>query len=470
MSAAQTGELETGGRASAQERRRLAIAIVLGGAVAIASSSLAGCAVGGAGARGGGRDGTELEPPEDEGGLPPGPGGGGVDECGDLRGVSAVYFGTERPTHVPLTEGQILAVGKIGGCSGTLIAPRWVLTATHCGLSRGDSFCMGTDPRRPVDCVRAARVIAHPTSDSTLVELERAATDAMPGVEPVPLFTGTLDRSWIGRRVELAGYGQNERGGYGVRAFTAQPLVALRGDMVSTDGEGRHGVCYGDSGGPMFVIASDGSVRVAGSLTGGDGSCVGVDEYTRVDVYYDWMVGYTGEPPAPPGGGTEPTPPPPAPSDPPPSDPPPSDPPSDPPPPGAPPSCAELGTWGRCERDVAVWCEDGVLHERDCGVCGEICREAPELGGAYCDLPGVPPGDPPPGDPGDPSPGDPGDPPPGDPGDPPPGGDLCELGACTGSILSWCGCDGTVYEFDCAWIGARCELIDPSIGHDCTWF
>ena len=67
-----------------------------------------------------------------------------------------------------------------------------------------------------------------------------------PGVD----LTEDLDDSWLGRTAEASGYGRMENGGMGVRKFTAEPIVSLRGDTLTIDGEGRHGVCFGDSGGP----------------------------------------------------------------------------------------------------------------------------------------------------------------------------------------------------------------------------
>ena len=54
-------------------------------------------------------------------------------------------------------------------------------------------------------------------------------------------------------------------------------------------------------GGPLLGIASDGSPRVIGDLTGGDGSCVDHDNYTRIDLSRQWIEDHVG------GGGPGPT-------------------------------------------------------------------------------------------------------------------------------------------------------------------
>jgi len=117
-----------------------------------------------------------------------------------------------------------------------------------------------------------------------------------------------------------------------------------------------------------------------------------------------------------------------------------------------------------------------VLRERDCGVCGEVCDLVREEGGAYCRRPEVPPAEPPPEEP-PPGPGEP--PPGGDGGTCPipedggcPGGDPGECGPprCVGDVLQWPGCDGSTYEFDCSWIGARCDHVAELGMELCTWW
>ncbi len=368
---------------------------------------------------------------------------------------SKVYYGTKLPTHVPLTPGQIMAVGNFYGCSGTLIAPRWVLSARHCGLSSWSEFCMGPDPSNPSVCIDAKRVLNHGGGDIALVELKADARDLLPGVEPIVLFTDKMDASWKGRIAEAGGYGQQETGYSNTREFTAEPISWLGSDTLTINGEGVHGVCYGDSGGPVMVIAADGSPRVAGALSNGDSSCVGYDNYTRVDVYFDWLTSYTG-PVVPPGpqqcsdttfigtcsknadratwcdgqdelqvdhcaAGTRcswsnsdegfrcVTP--------------------------AQDACAGLDHAGKCDDNVLTWCDIGGPQKRDCGACEETC--VPDNNYSNHCVPST-------------------------------CGDLGFVAQCDGDTVRRCGTDGQLQEVDCGSYGDTCDYVNHIIGSWCV--
>lgn len=371
--------------------------------------------------------------------------------CGDTRLAAEVYYGTDGPTFAPLTAGQIMAIGRIGPCSGVLIAPTWALSAYHCSLNPGATFCMGAEPNEFSVCVPVVEVLREPVADSDLVllQLERDVRELEPAVEPIPIITESLDDGWLGEIAEAAGYGETENQVIGTRHFTAEPIVAMSPDHIDIDGQGVHGLCGGDSGGPLLVIASDNTTRVAGTLFRGDSSCVGIDQYSRVDRAVSWIESFTGttEPgPAYCGavdavgmcsgaraiycadgaltsrtcGADDPC--------------------------GwddgargfrclaSADPCAGFDRRGACIGQVATWCDNGVLHERSCAACLERCYIAGSPTGAYCI--------------------------------PDPCGGLDLLGRCNGDVAEWCD-NGQPLSRDCAALGQTCGYIDDNIGYYC---
>lgn len=368
--------------------------------------------------------------------------------CGDTRTVTQVYYGTSNPTFAPLTPGQVMAIGQVGPCSGTLIAPTWALSAQHCGLAPGALFCVGPDPANPDTCVPVAAVHNDPDPDSDLavLELEQDPRALLAGLEFIPIMTEPLDTGWYGELAEGAGYGEAEDGSFGVRYFTAEPIAELNTLELVVDGQGVHGLCLGDSGGPVLVIASDATARVAGALLGGDSSCVGIDRYTRVDRVVGWIESLTGptqvgpaycgvvdeigmctggravwcdggvlrsETCAAQGCGWD----------------------------GAgfrcvasPDPCQGYDRRGACEDNVALWCESGQLLQRTCDQCSERCYIAGSPEGAYCVAH--------------------------------PCGSLDFLGRCNGDVAEWCEGNG-IRSVDCGARGQRCGYVDDETGYYC---
>ncbi len=414
------------------------------GALACALLAAAGC---------GGDDSADLDGGTTADGAAQ-PDASGAECIGDQRPTAYIYFGTPSPSYVPLAPGQVMAVGFFEHCTGTLIAPSWVLTAGHCDIDTSHSFCIGPDPSDPSTCFSVVATNDNPSRDITLVDLGEDVTETVPDVIPIPIMTELMDASWLGTTAEAAGYGEQEDGGYGEREFVAEPIAHLDTEFMTIDGQGSSGACYGDSGGPVMVIATDGTVRVAGELNGGDTNCLGEDNYTRTDTSVQWIEGITGptvvsEGPYPCGSvtakgrcmaggavamwcgeegdletetcsgdttcgwdtategfrciaGEDP--------------------------------CGGVDEFGACVDGIARWCEDGVPKFRDCPSCEEICVFDSAHGGAWCA--------------------------------PDACGGLDYLGACVDNVATWCQ-GGEIQEVDCSESGETCQYIDDEIGYFC---
>jgi hypothetical protein len=380
---------------------------------------------------------------------------------------SDVVNGTRSPTYVPLDSEQIMAVVGItegtpvdAVCSGTLIADRVVLTAQHCteGVSAASMWILfGVDDQAPDLAIEVTAKHEHPSHDMALLELA-SSPSAQIAVRPIyiPLFD--LTTADFGRTLEQAGYGQTSiSGGTDGRFFVAEVLddfEEANDRNLVVNGQGQHGVCFGDSGGPSLAIAPEGDVRVMGALSWGDDSCVGRDRYARTDFARTWIEQYTGPTP---GAGPQPC--------------------------GSVTSvgncfqrgsqvtycdngvlkvddctsgevcgwsngdagwrclplaqdpCGGIGFYGRCDSEVLSWCDRGVVQRRDCGACGEECVEIDNAVGFNCRVNEC--------------------------------GDLDYLGRCNGNVAEWCTREGMIETLDCAAQGDTCGWIDNEIGYYC---
>lgn len=194
------------------------------------------------------------------------------------------------PTVVAVTSG-------FGLCTGTLVHPRVVIYAAHCGggskTIRFSESAFGGGNGIGASCQTNPGYDNSQATDWAFCVLDQPV-DALP-IAPV-LFGCELDTLLPQTEIAVVGFGKNTpNGGDGTKRWglTTLEAVNLTGNTTAIGGGDEPSICPGDSGGPAFIIGSDGVWRVFGiastvNLINGE-DCGGVGTHSIVAGAVPWI-------------------------------------------------------------------------------------------------------------------------------------------------------------------------------------
>jgi Trypsin len=174
-------------------------------------------------------------------------------------------------------------------CSGTVIAPRVVLTAAHCieslALAPGEVVIGASTRSAAARRIRIVETVVDPAWNAPAHDLALVLLAEDAGVVPVRTADATVS---IGGLVELVGYGLDDGEQTGTRRAGTARVAEISATHVRVRPEPALS-CTGDSGGPALAVLDE-VERVVAVASYGDSTCRASATYSRLDIDLDTFV------------------------------------------------------------------------------------------------------------------------------------------------------------------------------------
>jgi len=232
----------------------------------------------------------------------------------DSNTVASIVGGTEVIPHSHPWQVALTTTSGSQYCGGTLVHPRWVITAAHCvnGDAPGSVVVRAGMHSRSADSGVSANavinIIVHENYNSATTNNDIALLELRDNVtftdDIHPACVGLQDDPVHGEGVAVTGWGTLSSGGSSsdVLQEVQVPVVADCGTyspsditdaMICAGVQGKDS-CQGDSGGPLIDRRADGKYYLVGIVSWGI-SCAaegypGV--YTRISHFDSWIAQY----------------------------------------------------------------------------------------------------------------------------------------------------------------------------------
>lgn len=224
-------------------------------------------------------------------------------------------------TQVDSTKTDTAFVVSLGGeCAGTIIAPKWILTAAHCESVFNLPITGGNTDVRSNNRIRLKmkEYYIHPNHESfdwgdrydfALIELREPIDFSKTNFKALEISSPEFEAAGglaEGKMVTVYGWGATRENGHGtslLRELTLPLVSRARGNAAdSYDGkidtsmilagydEGERDACQGDSGGPLVMNVNSKTLLV-GVVSWGEGCArakyYGV--YSNIAVAHSWI-------------------------------------------------------------------------------------------------------------------------------------------------------------------------------------